>query len=365
MSPGAQPPHNEGNPASKRPERGTGLQREAETVHESITTLIRVDAAFDPFYYGYYIVGLRPLASAHGILFSARGFEPAFGHGLAFVTGHEVKRRVFIDARDGPEIDHVLLRWCDVYGKVNPDRAVLAIEGGSKVVAIGPSFGIMVWHLLPGLFLAVANYGRVGRRVSSRREHFANYWRQATYRLPLAKYDPAPSEANYVFAMGSLWKGEPETNRLRANFFEACRSIRALTFEGGFAPRVKADVPGFSRHTVSSRYPIAEYVARTKRSAVVFNTPAVGGCHGWKLAEFLALGKAIISTPLVRELPGPLVDGEHVHVTDGSVGSLREAIERICKDQAYRSRLENGARHYYDEYLAPARVIVRLLSAKT
>ena len=46
---------------------------------------------------------------------------------------------------------------------------------------------------------------------------------------------------------------------------------------------------------------------RTARSAVVFNCPAVHGCLGWKLGEYLTLRKAIISTDLGRRLPAPLV----------------------------------------------------------
>ena len=89
---------------------------------------------------------------------------------------------------------------------------------------------------------------------------------------------------------------------------------------------------------------------KTKSSAVVFNTPAVWLCHGFKLAEYLALGKAIISTFISRELPSPLVHGRHVHYIDGSPISFREAIELILSDQGYRINLERNAYDYYTPF---------------
>ena len=38
-----------------------------------------------------------------------------------------------------------------------------------------------------------------------------------------------------------------------------------------------------------------EWISKTKQSAIVFNTPAFWSCHGWKLGEYLAMGKCIIS----------------------------------------------------------------------
>jgi glycosyltransferase involved in cell wall biosynthesis len=114
---------------------------------------------------------------------------------------------------------------------------------------------------------------------------------------------------------------------------------------------------------MSQRIPFSEYIEKTKKSAVAFNTPAVHGCLGWKLAEFLALGKAIISTEVGRILPAPFVHGEHVHFVDGSETSIREAVTRITSDDIYRAKLESGAREYYEAYLAPGKVIERIMHA--
>ena len=59
---------------------------------------------------------------------------------------------------------------------------------------------------------------------------------------------------------------------------------------------------------------MTEWMHKTKMSEVVFNTPAFWECHGWKLGEYLALGKAIISTPLSNDLPYPLEHGKNIYM---------------------------------------------------
>ena len=134
-----------------------------------------------------------------------------------------------------------------------------------------------------------------------------------------------------------------------------------MSFEGGFAPRSMNDIPGFEKQTVQCRYAFDEYLHKIKKSALVFNTPAVAGCHGWKLGEFLALGKAIISTPLSRQLPIELRHGEHLHIVDGSQEAVQQAVELLCRDHDYRCHLEQNARNYFNKYLHPRCVIERLI----
>jgi len=83
-------------------------------------------------------------------------------------------------------------------------------------------------------------------------------------------------------------------------------------------------------------------VGKIKASAVVVNSLAVWLSHTVKLAEFLALHKAIISNPISRELPAPLLQDQHVHDVDGSVDS-RAAVTSILKDRNYRMHFERCA----------------------
>ena len=95
------------------------------------------------------------------------------------------------------------------------------------------------------------------------------------------------------------------------------------------------------------------YLKKTKASTFVFNTPAYWDCHGWKLGEYMALGKAILSTPLSNDLPAPLVHGTHLHITGESQEEMAEAIHYLLTHSDYRNRLEDNIHAYWLQYGTP------------
>ncbi len=89
-----------------------------------------------------------------------------------------------------------------------------------------------------------------------------------------------------------------------------------------------------------------KWLQKTKQSAVVFNTPAFWNCHGWKLGEYLAMGKCILSTDLSNDLPCPLEHGVNIHIVENSELAMREALCYILSHPDYRHALEQEAAHY-------------------
>ena len=333
---------------------------------------IRIYPGFRIHRYSFYIQGIQSSSRAKDIYYSSRGF-PRFGpYYLTFVFEGNPERKVFIHEGDSTRFHKEGLEWCDVYAKVNVDPDSIPGEYASKIMAIGPSFGVRVFWGAPALWHAVKTYGLCvlykDRYVINRlTKHFWDYWKQFWYRLPEDAYEPGVSSSDYIFFASSLWETASETNNYRALFIEACRSLDGIQFEGGFVLKKKERLTHtfecFQNLIVDKRYPLSEYIQKTKASAVVFNTPAVHQCHGWKLGEFLALGKAIVSTPLSRQLPAPLVHGRDIHYVDESPESMKSAVQLICQNSEYREQLERGARKYYLAYLKPSRVIERILKA--
>jgi len=323
----------------------------------------RVYPGFNALYYSFYIAGLEAFVGASRVTYRRRGFPALSHHGLAIEMAGDPPCRLFVSSSDGPVLQQEALDWCDIYGKANLDPDLVPGDDPGRCLAIGPSFPVRLWSPTVAWSRALVNFLRCRCRVDSPREHFANFRRQYRYRLPMAAYEPGPSQPDFVFFASALWKKEPATNRFRAHFIEACQSLSRIRFEGGFIRRVRDDIPGFESMTVETRYAAVDYIGLLKRSAVVFNTPAISSCHGWKLAEYLALGKAIVSTPHVRALPAPLEHGVHIHYVDGSRSEIRDAVDRLTSDDEYRRRLEQGARDYYLRYLAPVRVIERMAAA--
>lgn len=324
---------------------------------------IRICPTFDGYFYSALLKALYETYGSRNIHYTCRGFPPLDQRCLAFVI-EPSGLKVHIDQIDHPKLKATALEWCDVYSKASVDPALVPPAAAAKVVPSGPTFPVRFCGPVGSIGYAVRNLGLCLPRIKqfkSLKEHFANWWRQYKYRLPETSYAPEPYEPGYVFFSSTIWKTEPECNQYRARFIEVCRSLDWLRFEGGFMPRPNHDVPGFERYTISQQYSHAQYVAKTKQSSIVFNTPSVYGCHPWRTAEFMAFGKAIISTPLLRLMPAPVEHGQHVHFVDGSVESIRDAIDLLFKDADYRQRLERGAREYFLKYLQARSMIDHML----
>lgn len=327
---------------------------------------VRVYPTFEPTYHTFYLRGLIERYGRRRLYYTLSGFPSLHRLCFAFIADGV---KVYIDARDLTDFDATALEWCDVYGKLNLDWEAVPAEVRSRFLPLGPSMSIRLWGVPGAAWNGVRNYAAGWRRIKRNqlRRFFAGYWQQYKAHTWYEAYVPGRAVSDYVFFASTLWPEQPACNQFRANFVAACRSLPWLEFEGGLVPRrAGVTIRDEWRQALGERlYPIEEYVPRVIRSTVVFNTPAVHGCHGWKLGEYLALGKAIITTPPARALPAPLVHGEHAHIVDGSVEALREAVATICRDEGYRRRLEVGARAYFDTYLAPARVVGRLVGAAT
>jgi hypothetical protein len=330
---------------------------------------IRVDPTTNPRYYGFYIDGFRRLLGPRAVAFGTEGVPPLPGRNgmAALAIGDGVTRRLYIDASDLPRLHRPAAAWADVYGQVNHGGSGgIGDAATAIVVPIGPSFGVRAWNVSAAAIEAPRTWWQLRQRGHDRpsaREHVKPWWAQAVRRVPEASYRPATSSDDYLFFVGWAWDKHQAVNAARAPFVRAGRSLRSITFEGGFAPRRGPMRPEEASLQASRHYPLRDYLDRLGRSVVALNTPAVHDCFGWKLGEYLALGKAVVSLPLTRTGPAPLVDGQELVVVDGSEAAIVAAVEELAADRARRHELERAARAYYDRWLRPDVVAARLLDA--
>ncbi|CAN5177993.1 hypothetical protein BH24GEM2_BH24GEM2_03000 [soil metagenome] len=377
--------------------KGTGLLsgRDAARPGTPVAT-VNIYPGFNALYYSYFLAGLSEVFGWEALHFTTAGF-PDFGHdclAVKIVTGGS-ERRIYFEANDSPELEPRGLAWCDILAKVNCCTDSMSPEIQNKVVPVGPAFPVRLWDTSQAFLVALRNLAKSNVRLRSYalsyydprytvkdvsllicvKRHLINYAKLFSHRrLPLAEYRPGKSHGNYIFFSSGLWpevhrvpewaKANRTANQNRLAFLLACRSVPGVVVEGGFWARKRVKVSGYEKFTSRVEYRHEEYIEQTKSSAVVFNTPAYKGCHSWKLGEFLALGKAIISVPMLREMPAPLVHGTHIHFVDGSTGETRDAVARICSDDDYRHHLEVNARAYFETYLQPAQMVRRLLEAR-
>lgn len=325
------------------------------TNQPAATILISPDSS--PQYYSYYLDGLTAAVPGARVRYSVtetpRLTSPRDGLAVVLPSG----RRLFIAADDHPTVNLAALSWCDVFGQVNLDPAQRNQPNGNKLMALGPSFGTRQSssvRAIARVLGASANGGRSFAGPLPRARAIAKHQRD---RLPLGAYRPQPSSDDTLFFLASFWHQHPQANETRLDLWSALQNRRGLILEGGFVHAASSIAP---RLRASETYDLTRYIQRTQNSVVALNTPAVHDCLGWKLGEFFALGKAIVSLPLTREMPGGLVSGEQILVVE-TAEEVADAVCRLAGNRDLRHQLERNARQYFDTWLSPTSIAHRLI----
>ena len=332
-------------------------------------TELRLSPYFNALYYGWYVLGFRALQKTFGFRVAwmpAREIPQICRREDFFLFSVRARKRTLraiIDANDRGSVPPEILSAADMVFKVNVSGEFLRslpAESAGKIAVIGPSFGIRSLYPLDMLKVFLHSLGIAEMRHHDLREYTANLYRQLRHRLPLSSYEKRDQENGPLFFAGTYWKKEPEANRMRAEIIRTCRRASGSGFDGGFAPRPEAEreYPGL---VTDVRYPLRLYLEKVRRSPVVFSTPGVLGCIGWKLPEFLAMGKAVVSFPINNIMEPPLSHGTHVHFVRKDCSDLEEAIMKIQGDADYRLSLKKSGHHYYAENLAPRSVCGKIL----
>lgn len=238
------------------------------------------------------------------------------------------------------------------------------MEDWPKLVSIPPGFGIRQHGVVGTLAVGMKNLIRMRfRAINGLYCQLYDTYAQ-TLRRPLNMYEKSIRPLDgYIFHASTLWPHDncmQLTNPYRATFIRTCQSLPGIQFEGGLVS-THGDIPAdYADVTTDKRYTLDEYFNKTMHSMFVFNTPAVHQCHGWKLGEYFAMGKAIISTPISNRLPFPFEDGKHLLVVH-SEEELVDAVNRLSEDKELRYKLEASSRNIYEQYSSPAAVMRRVV----
>ena len=326
-------------------------------------TRIIIDPACNFYYSSFFIKGLMKLYGRN-VSYSSTPFADlhysSFTHILSLVVieANQIKK-IVIDFSDAPDIDPKFLEWCDVYGKINYRESI--VTDNKKITPAAPNYAVKIWNKPMAGLRGLLNYIKSYNRTIPFHPFISKYLMTAK-RVSNFNDAEIPVQPGYVFFVSTWWETQHLTNQSRANFIRACRSILTIQFEGGLIPEnYNIKNPEYKDVFIKSNIPYNQYIEKIKRSEVVFSTPAYHLCHGWKLAEFLGMGKAIISTPLINELPAPLTHRENIYFVSEEFENIKQAIIELNSNQQLREKLEKGALAYYNEFIEPQAAIRRIL----
>lgn len=343
---------------------------------------IVVDPRFKVNYAAYYLYGIKSLLKSPSISFRCiesleieTDKDTRVGFAMEITTTKAVKH-IYIDYGDWNEIEEKYYIWADVYAKINvrPEDA-----SREKLVVIGPSFGIRLWNPIKCMLVGIKNYRRINRTCGTGfkrdfKHYIVDYGFMFLRRRPYKRYYrfSEEEEPGYLFSFSTLWYGKfahESINKLRGEFMR--EGIRLMPhFEGGFFynnkvgvvkefPKYVEYLQDYSDLISMKRISKWQYDKRNRKSWFVFNTPSVGGCHGWKLAEFLCEGKAIISSHLLNLMPGDFNSGMH-YIEANTPDEMANAIVQLRDNKHLVQSLKKNAFQYFNHNLAPEVVMKRV-----
>jgi hypothetical protein len=302
--------------------------------------------------------------------------DAGHAHLDALVDG---KLRLHFDTHDAQEIALGELDGCDFYFKRSFLPAVVAslpANQRGKVLPLGLNyrvlpdvadpFAVRRGLALTGLSRATLSACRQALDVHNR---FGFLPRLSQMELPpdlgaapnvlflVAAYDPYDDPAR------SQEKIDDRVfiNETRARCLTLLKEALGPRFTGGFG-RSRYTLENFPHLVVppeSTSQP--NYLQTLKTLPICIASTGLHGSTGWKLAEYVAFSKAILSERLIYEAPGAFEPGRNYIEFTSPEECLNGAV-RLIEDTALRQQLMKNNAEYYRDYVRPDALVQNALT---
>jgi hypothetical protein len=297
------------------------------------------------------------------------------------VTANGELRRVCFDVSDNRRIDPMVAEVVDVYLK---RTFRFANDGehrafGARILPYGLNYGCVSVDGGEQRRLAEAMAAAVGsangtewrRWLASARERMrrAGLLRGGGASSPLdfPAFECAastPADGRVIF-LTRVWHPAdvPECdadavvglNETRAQIIRQLRKELGDRFIGGFEASVLARKrygDCVYRGTTRKR----DYVALMQRCLVGVASDGLHDSTGWKLPEYLAAARCVVSQPVAGELPRPLIPGEH-YLPYQSPEECVAACLRLLSNPDLASAMREANEAYYASSIAPPTLV--------
>jgi hypothetical protein len=278
-------------------------------------------------------------------------------------------RLLAIDLSDHSDILTMgTLKSCDAYLKrsyYESDLTGLPDELRGKVIPFGLNYACRSFaSTLPILTALVPRFvWRFGRlpwpSLRAIQSHIGVLQQFLTSPGPRTfEHDPGQSVEPTILFQTRVWSPEEvsenadEINAERVALVRALQKAFGSQFQGGLVPTsyARRHYPAeISKH--SSRH--SEYVTWGKKKLIGINTRGLHHSLAFKLPEYLAASKCVVSCPLRNELPVPLVDRQH-YLAFKTPEECVEHCDHLLRDSKLAAKLRKEAWEYYQREVEPA-----------
>lgn len=173
------------------------------------------------------------------------------------------------------------------------------------------------------------------------------------YRRPVYKKEKVKTvKDNFIFFSSNIWKKEPQTNQIRAEFIRFCKSESRIKFEGGFIARSDGNNFDFENEINKIKYKPKVFSKLSSKSKIVLNNPAVCDAVSWRLAEYLNQSLFVLSFPFKIDLPVDLEHGVNIHLVRNAQ-EFKSVFDKVLNTSEYHEKISLGGKLYFDTYCTP------------
>jgi hypothetical protein len=151
-------------------------------------------------------------------------------------------------------------------------------------------------------------------------------------------------------------------NETRARCIALLRRELGATFTGGFAPNAYARRQYPDLIVGENSASQGHFIGALRDFPICVATTGLHGSAGWKLAEYVATSKAIVSEKLQYALPGDFAPDRNFLQFE----SPEECVERcvaLVRDRSLRGTLMENNASYYRAYVAPDALVRNALDS--
>jgi hypothetical protein len=185
------------------------------------------------------------------------------------------------------------------------------------------------------------------------------------------EYYPVKSSQNRILFLTRLWSPEEaksegsrefraQINATRINCIEVCKKKYGDLFTGGLFMEsyAKKNYPALAMP--SSLTNKASFLQSVKEHTICVTTTGLHKSIGWKLAEYVAASRVVVTEPLHFSLPGNFNrDSNYFEFEDAE--QLLSQIELLLSNPGLMLETMKNNYYYYNNFVKPERLILNTL----
>lgn len=284
---------------------------------------------------------------------------------------------IIYDVHDWNRIDEEILAGADFYFKRSFDpEYVSGLAEPNKVFPLGLNYPVSIAHVdifklqRSRLYSGTAKLKAVAKAL--RLDRFG-IGRGEVERIDILESEPDIRAEPKILFMTRLWNPETVEDKRQKNAIEAINEMRAECVRALRAEFRDRFFGGLARDEYSIKY-FADcllpdtglsdkrvFLEILRKHPVCVATTGLNGSNGWKLGEYVAFSKAIISEPLKYTVPGNFAKNSN-YLEFSSPEDLVGAAASLFENRELRGEMMTNNRRYYQKYVRPDAMILNSLN---